>query len=270
MVQPGRIAGESRAWPRIVPARSLSAAILGGDLKVAHGTVSNISESGAFLVTDHPLARGAAVRLVLSEGPHGFLDTEARIVWSADGVDPNSEIVGALQGVLFADLSPVHRERLRRRLLLAGILNPGFLENYPPEEEDLADILIDPDIEQLISDETIDYDDGVDEIRRALGPYLDRYVSKIYDERSWRDDTTRAILDYLKHQIPGYPFDRRLDCEFITELMADFPGLDILEEVKTFRWHHDRGPASRVTSPRAALRRWIASSMDVLGLGGNA
>jgi len=259
MVQPVRTDGESRAWPRMVPPRSLSAHILDGDSTVSRGTVSNISESGAFLVTDRCLARGSAVRLLLCEGRSGLLDTPARIVWSADGCDPHSEIVGGLQGVFFSELSPLDRERLRRELLLTNLLQSGFLEHYPPEEEELAYILIDPDIENLISDEKFDYQDGIAEIKHELEPYLEQYVSRIYDERSWNDDTTRAILEYLEHLVPNYPFNRRLDCEFITELMVDFPGLDVLEEVKTFRWYYDSEPASQAGNPRAALRRWIAN-----------
>lgn len=267
MVQPVRSSGDSRVWPRVVPTRSLSAAILDGDLKIAHGTVSNMSETGAFLITDHTLAQGLAVRLVLSEGRNRILDTEARIVWSADGFDPSSEIVGALQGVLFADQSPLNREQLRRRLLLTEIMNPGFLKNYPPEEEELAYILIDPDIEHLISDEKIDYNDGIAQIRQELEPYLEQFVAKIYEERSWGDETTRATLEYLEHQVPGYPFARKLDCEFIVELMADFPEVDILEEVKTFRWHYAGQPVSQFTNPRSALRRWLAGSVNGHGSG---
>ena len=164
MVQPGRSSADSWVCPRVVPTRSLSAAILDGDLKIAHGTVSNMSETGAFLITNHTLAQGLAVRLVLSEGHKRILDTEARIVWSAEGFDPSSEIVGALQGVLFTDQSPLDREQLRRRLSLTEIINPGFLKNYPPEEEELAYILIDPDIEYLIFHEKIDYNDRIAEI----------------------------------------------------------------------------------------------------------
>ena len=270
MVQEVRSSANSRVWPRIVPTRSLSAAVLNGDQKIAHGTVSNMSETGAFLITDHTLARGLDVRLVLSEGRDRILDTKAHIVWSADGFDPRSEIVGALQGVLFADLSPLNREELRRRLLFTEIMNPGFLKNYPPDEEELAYILIDPDIEHLFSNEKFDYNDGVAQIRRELEPYLEQYVAKLYEERSWGDDTTRATLEYLEHQVPGYPFERKLDCEFIVELMADFPGVDILEEVKTFRWHYDSEPVSQFASPRSALRRWLADCVNGNGNGRKA
>ena len=309
MVQPGRSSEDSRVCPRVVPTRSLSAAILDGDLKIAHGTVSNMSETGAFLITNHTLAQGLAVRLVLSEGRSRILDTEARIVWSAEGFDPSSEIVGALQGVRFTDQSAPNREQLRRRLSLTEIVNPGFLKNYPPEEEELAYILIDPDIEYLISHEKIDYNDGITQIRQELEsfleryvaklyeqksgrdetsgatlehlsddkidyndaiaeisqelePYLEQYVAKICDERSWGDETTRATLEYLEYRVPGYPFDRTLDCEFIVELMADFPGVDILEEVKTFRWHYEGQAVSQFTNRRSALRRWLAGGVN--------
>ncbi len=257
--------------------------------------------------------------MVLSEGRDRILDTKAHIVWSADGFDPRSEIVGALQGVLFADLSPLNREELRRRLLFTEIMNPGFLKNYPPDEEELAYIIIDPDIEHLFSTEKFDYNDGVAQIRRELEPYLEQYVAKLYEERSWGDDTTRATLEYLEHQVPGYPFERKLDgvaqirrelepyleqyvaklyeerswgddttratleylehqvpgypferkldCEFIVELMADFPGVDILEEVKTFRWHYDSQAVSQFASPRSALRRWLADCVNGNGSG---
>lgn len=265
MVQAGRTIGEARALPRVVPARSLSAHVLDGDLTVSRGTVSNISESGAFLVTDRGLARGATVRVVLSEGRDGILDTQGKIVWSADGLDPHSEILGSLQGVFFPDLSPWHREVLRRRLFLADVVESGFLENYPPEEEELSYLLIDPDIEQLISQhdsvaEAAGYEDGIEEIRRELEPYLQQYVSRIYNERSRNDEVTKATLDYLEYQVPNYPFDRELDCEFITELQSDFPNLDILEEVKTFRWCSRKESFARMGNLRAALRRWIVSS----------
>ena len=77
----------------------------------------------------------------------------------------------------------------------------------------------------------------------------------------------RDVLDYLEHQVPDYPFDRRLDCEFITELMADFPGLDVLEEVKTFRWGSRKEPLSQMVNPRAALRRWIMGIAQGTGEG---
>lgn len=76
------------------------------------------------------------------------------------------------------------------------------------------------------------------------------------------DPDTHDILDYLEHQLPGYPFLRSTDVVFVQELQRDFPDLDILEEIKTFRWYFDDDLSSKKTTRRASLRRWIARSKD--------
>jgi hypothetical protein len=63
-----------------------------------------------------------------------------------------------------------------------------------------------------------------------------------------------TILDYLRTQIPAYPFDPKLDEAFVHD------DLDILEETKTFRWYHNNRPADRFKNVRVGLRRWIANS----------
>ena len=68
------------------------------------------------------------------------------------------------------------------------------------------------------------------------------------------------ILAYLKTQVPAYPFDPRLDAEFVDELIADFRDIDILEETKTFRWYYQNRPADRFKNLRVGLRRWISSA----------
>jgi len=80
------------------------------------------------------------------------------------------------------------------------------------------------------------------------------------NSHSLSESAPAKILEYLEYQIPKYPFNRELDRVFVEELFADFPNLDILEEVKTFRWHYDNDPVARVVNPRAALRRWVSSS----------
>jgi hypothetical protein len=46
----------------------------------------------------------------------------------------------------------------------------------------------------------------------------------------------------------------------VDELLDDFPDVDILEEVKAFRWYYENQPLARIRSPRVALRRWIANA----------
>ena len=72
------------------------------------------------------------------------------------------------------------------------------------------------------------------------------------------DPTVSTILEYLKHELPGYHFEHRLDLLFVAELLQDFPDTEILEEIKTFRWYHDNEPLSGVKNQRVALRRWVA------------
>ncbi len=71
--------------------------------------------------------------------------------------------------------------------------------------------------------------------------------------------THQAIVDYLS-SLPGYPFNPHVDAAFAAELLADFPGIDVLEQIKAFRWHHDGDPARSFKSLRPAIRRWIASA----------
>ena len=74
------------------------------------------------------------------------------------------------------------------------------------------------------------------------------------------DNSPEKILAYLQELLPGYPYRADLDAAFIGELAADFPDVDILEEIKSFRWYYDNAPLRRVENVRVALRRWIANA----------
>lgn len=68
------------------------------------------------------------------------------------------------------------------------------------------------------------------------------------------------ILAYLEDHMPAYPFNPPVDHPFVDELLADFPDVPILDELKAFRWYHANDPASRFCNLRLALRRWIANA----------
>ena len=74
------------------------------------------------------------------------------------------------------------------------------------------------------------------------------------------DNSPDQILAYLQEQLPGYPYRADLDAAFIGELAADSPDVDILEEIKSFRWYYDNASLARVKNIRVALRRWIANA----------
>lgn len=63
-----------------------------------------------------------------------------------------------------------------------------------------------------------------------------------------------SILAYLELDMPGWRFEPAVDEPFVKELLDDFPRLDLLSEIKLYRWHYRNRPPSS----RATLRRWIA------------
>ena len=71
------------------------------------------------------------------------------------------------------------------------------------------------------------------------------------------DDERERILSYLAERLPGYPFDEHVDGPFVDELLDDFPLLDLLEQIKRFRWYHANQSLALARNPRGALRRWI-------------
>lgn len=70
---------------------------------------------------------------------------------------------------------------------------------------------------------------------------------------------SEAVLAYLQHRVPAYPFDPKIDAEFVRELIEDFADIDLLEETKGFRWFYCQQPPRRRTV-RLSLRRWLANA----------
>jgi hypothetical protein len=75
------------------------------------------------------------------------------------------------------------------------------------------------------------------------------------------DPRATPVLHYLGNHLPDYPFDPDVDGHFVAELLADFPHLDLLEEIKSFRWYFDNQPLAHAKKPRLALRRWVAKGL---------
>ncbi len=72
------------------------------------------------------------------------------------------------------------------------------------------------------------------------------------------DEPVGSVLHYLEHELPGYQFEAQIDMPFVLELLADFPEIDILEELKNFRWYHDNAPFSGIGAQRVSIRRWVS------------
>lgn len=72
------------------------------------------------------------------------------------------------------------------------------------------------------------------------------------------DPAVADVLIHLREKLPGYPFQLALDTLFVRELLEDFPDIDVLEEVKTFRWYYDHELAKK--NHRASIRRWMTNT----------
>ncbi len=61
--------------------------------------------------------------------------------------------------------------------------------------------------------------------------------------------------------IPGYPFCEEVDRPLISELMHDFPDIDLIEQLKAWRWYRIDNP-TKLKNPRGALRRWMMRARE--------
>ena len=90
----------------------------------------------------------------------------------------------------------------------------------------------------------------------------DSLVSNISSFMTPASPAATAILSYLEDRLPGYPFDPTTDHLFVAELIEDFPNIDVLEQVKAFRWFHGNNPAAQHKNLRIALRRWLSNAFE--------
>ena len=103
----------TRATRRYIPLETVNALVLSEQFYLAHGVVSNISETGACLITNTVIEPGQKlqVRFITGKGVELF-QTRARVVWSAEGMDPHMEIVGVMSGVQFLDDSRLLQDKI--------------------------------------------------------------------------------------------------------------------------------------------------------------
>jgi hypothetical protein len=73
--------------------------------------------------------------------------------------------------------------------------------------------------------------------------------------------------NYLDHAaealaaVPGYDFRELVDRPLIAELMRDYPEIDLIEQIKAWRWYREDNPTT-LRNPRTALRRWMAKARE--------
>ena len=147
----------ARRSARLVPTQSVTVAVLDHGFPFAYGVVTNISETGACVMTDTRVGQGRIVTIRMSFYSHGdLLETAARIVWSDE--EPGSPYgvpSAVLQGVQFTQLT--HRKLLRLRDLLGST-------------EDFAQGAVTPEFEDLVSTLRQDLGKSGSKLRRDTNP----------------------------------------------------------------------------------------------------
>lgn len=68
------------------------------------------------------------------------------------------------------------------------------------------------------------------------------------------------LLECLAN-ITDYPFDEQVDRPLLAELMRDFSDIDLLEQIKAWRWYRIDNPTT-LKNPRGALRRWMMKARE--------
>ncbi len=110
--------------PRFLPLETIPVGLVSRphtDRRPVFGIISNMSETGACIITNLSLPVGATVELSIeTDRPKSSLEISARVVWCAERFEPMKEIVGYLTGVSFEGESI----ETVRRLLGSGSFQP--------------------------------------------------------------------------------------------------------------------------------------------------
>ena len=72
----------------------------------------------------------------------------------------------------------------------------------------------------------------------------------------YQDQLLECLAD-----ITDYPFDEQIDRPLLAELMRDVPDIDLLEQIKAWRWYRVDNPRI-LKNPRGALRRWMMKARE--------
>ena len=102
---------QNRSSPRLTPRTPVTVAVQDGETSLAYGVVTNISETGACVMTDTTVGKGRIVMLRMSFYRHAdLLETPARIVWSGPEFE---DLVSALRQDLSKLGSKLRRDTYR-------------------------------------------------------------------------------------------------------------------------------------------------------------
>jgi len=114
-----------RTISRVAPKQSATAAVYRHRQQIAYGVITNVSVTGACIVTDNSLLAGSDVELKLSfyQEPRLF-DLPARVVWNRLGGVADEGVAGMqLHGVRFTKVSALQRSELHSVLVTENFEN---------------------------------------------------------------------------------------------------------------------------------------------------
>jgi hypothetical protein len=106
--------------PRFLPLETIPIRLEGPSVSsknLVFGVISNMSESGACVITNRSLPKDAIVRVTIAGGRAKHMNVAARVIWCAERLEPVKEIVGYLTGLTFENDS----EESVSNLLASGI-----------------------------------------------------------------------------------------------------------------------------------------------------
>ena len=157
-----------RGWIRFVPTQSVLASVSVGGTQLARGIVSNISESGARLVTNVIVDPGKTVDIQLRFRRGRNVETRAKIIWGTESVEPSTDVVGALHGIEFLHPELNQRQDLRRILVPPDFRDVWTPKTWSPDDLPLRSALIDPDLERLFSNLGPTAEDDFEQFRKEI------------------------------------------------------------------------------------------------------
>lgn len=111
--------------PRFLPLETIPVRLEQPDTtpkRSVFGVISNMSETGACVITNMSLPEDSTIRLTVSGGRAENVNIAARVVWCAERLEPVKEIVGFLTGLTFDEESD---ETIR------GLLSSGIFQLVP-------------------------------------------------------------------------------------------------------------------------------------------
>lgn len=122
-----------RTISRVAPKQSATASVFRHRQQIAYGIITNVSVTGACIVTDNTLMAGSDIDVQLSfyQEPQLF-DVKARVVWNRMGRQGEQGLAGLqLHGVRFMGVSALQRSQLHSVLVsenFESIFKPATTE----------------------------------------------------------------------------------------------------------------------------------------------